>query len=288
MNRLRPLADGVRRPLVAVVAVIAILLAIRTPAAAGEPVLEIDWTATPPASGSVVDGAAQVAAGAEGGTFPLISLVPPDLGTVGYAIKGQVRYMDVAGQGYLEMWSTLADGDRYFSRTLAADGAMAALTGSSDWRSFELPFFLQGATSPQRLEINVVLPGEGTVAVGKLSLVRLEGAIGTGWTSDQLAGLLGGVLGATVGTIGALIGWLISRRRARTLVLRAMTLLAGIGALFVAAGTAVALTGGWSGVTYVLMLTGIVMAAVFGLGLPGARRAYADAELRRMRAMDRG
>jgi hypothetical protein len=271
------------------VVVIAILLAIRMPAAAAdEPVLEIDWSTTPPGSGTIVDGAAQVTAGPEGGTFPLVSLAPPDLGTVGYAIKGQVRYTDVAGQGYLEMWSTLVDGDRYFSRTLAADGAMAALTGSSGWRSFELPFFLQGAPSPERLEINVVLPGEGTVAVGKLSLVRLEGAVGTGWTTDQLAGLLGGVLGATVGTIGALIGWLISRRRARALVLRAMTLLAGLGMVFVAAAAAVALSGGWSGITYVLLLTGIVMASVFGLGLPGARRAYADAELRRMRAMDRG
>ena len=36
---------------------------------------------------------------------PMATIDAPDLGTVGYTVRGQVRYMDVAGQGYLEMWS---------------------------------------------------------------------------------------------------------------------------------------------------------------------------------------
>ena len=35
---------------------------------------------------------------------------------------------------------------------------MAALTGDSDGRAFELPFYLNGAAGPERIEINLVLP----------------------------------------------------------------------------------------------------------------------------------
>ena len=39
-------------------------------------------------------------------------------------------------------------------------------------------------------------------------------------------------------------------------------------------------------VVYLLALTGTILALVFGLQVPRVRRLYADAELRRMRALD--
>jgi hypothetical protein len=258
------------------------------PAGAQEPVLVIDWSKTAPASGRVLDGAVEVTADSRGGTFSLTSLQPPDLGRVGYAIRGQVRYSEVVGQGYLEMWSVFANGERFFSRTLAAGGAGAALTGNSDWRPFELPFFLQGAAGPTRLEINVVLPEAGTVTVGRLSLVRLDGAVAEGLGTERALGLIGAVVGSTIGILGGLIGWLVSRRRARAFVIGSMTVLSALGVVLIGAGILAAIAGTpWSALLLIL-LPGVVMATVFGLGLPAARRAYADAELRRMRAMDEG
>jgi hypothetical protein len=272
----------------AVIMAVAFSLTAAVDAIAQEPVVRIDWTVTPPASGEVVDGAARVTGGRPGGTYPLTAIDVPDLGTVGYAIRGRVRYTAVAGSGFLEMWSVFPDGGRYFSRTLATEGAMAALSGTSEWRPFELPFFLHGASPPSRLEINVMLPGEGTVDVGPLELVILPaGSPADGaWLSDRLPGVVGAVLGSTIGLFGALIGVLVSRRQARGFVLPAMVVaaVAGLG-LIITAGIAL-VADQPPAIAYVLFLPGAIMVILFGLGQPRVRRLYAEAELRRMRAID--
>jgi hypothetical protein len=190
------------RPKVALTVATVALLATSTVAVAQEPAATVDWASTPPLSGEVVGGNAHVTADAAGGTFPLATIDAPELGTVGFAVRGQVQYSDVAGQGYLEMWSVFADGSRYFSRTLATEGPMAALAGTADWRPFELPFSLQRAAGPERLEVNVVLPGAGTVEVSPLELVRLDGAAtGAGaWLSDRSIGVAGALIGVASGS----------------------------------------------------------------------------------------
>jgi hypothetical protein len=275
----------------AVAAALAATTALWTacPALAQEPVATIDWTTTPPASGTVVDGAARITS-TSGGTFPLAAVDVPDLGTTDYEIRGQVRYDDVAGTSYLEMWSVFPDAGRYFTRTLATDGPMAALSGTSDWRSFELPFFLNGSSPPKRLEINVVLAGAGTVDVGRLEVVNLAvGAANDGaWLSPRDLGIASAVAGSTIGLFGALIGVLVGRRRARGFVLPAMTAatIAGVG-LIVLAGVAL-VTSQPGSVAYVLFLPGAILTLLCGLGIPRVRRLYAEAELRRMRALDHG
>jgi len=259
-----------------------------SPALAQGPAQTVDWTATPPLSGEVVDGNARVTAGAGGGQFPLARLEAGDLGTVGYAIRGQVRYSDVAGQGYLEMWSYFSDGGQFFSRTLAGEGPMAALTGSSDWRAFELPFYLQGTTGPERIEVNVVLPGAGTVDVGPLELVRMDAATSgaTAWLSDRAIGVAGALIGVAVGVFAVAIAWLAGRRRARRFVLAATTAAAGAGIGLVV----LSVVGWWTGqppnVVLFVLVSGLVLALAFGASIPRTRRLYADAELRKMRAMD--
>lgn len=254
---------------------------------AQEPVATIDWTTTPPASGTVVDGAARVTS-PTGGTFPLVSIDVAELGTTGYELRGQVRYEAVAGTSYLEMWSVFPDGGRYFSRTLATEGPMAALSGTSDWRAFEIPFFLNGSSPPTRLEVNIVLAGAGTVDVGRLELVTLPAGAATdgAWLSPRELGAVGAIAGSTIGLFGALIGVLVSRRRGRAFVLPAMAAatVAGV-ALIVLAGVALFM-GQPGSVAYALFLPGVILALVCGLGLPRVRRIYADDELRRMRALD--
>jgi len=276
------------RMVVAVAAAVAALLANTAVAIAQEPVASVDWASTPPLSGEVVSGNARVIADTAGGTFPLAKIDAPDLGTVGYAIRGQVRYADVAGQGYLEMWSYFADGSRYFSRTLATEGPMAALSGTSDSRPFELPFSLQGATGPERLEVNVVLPGSGTVEVGPLELVRLdaEAAGGGAWLSERSIGVAGALVGVAAGIFAASIAWLVGHRRGRRFVLPAMTAAMAAGIGLIALSVVGLATGQPPNVVLVVLIGGLVLAAAFGIAIPRARRLYADAELRKMRAMD--
>ncbi len=137
-----------------------------------------------------------------------------------YALTGQVRYEGVEGSGYLELWNHFPDGSQYFSRTLGDSGPMMKLQGTSAWRAFTLPFDATGAPPPNRLVINVVLPGRGVVYLGPMQLVDSGGAdqrdsSAAGWTLDQTGGFVGGLAGGLIGCVGALIGLLTSLGRAR-------------------------------------------------------------------------
>ncbi|HEX6230269.1 MAG TPA: hypothetical protein VF029_00985 [Actinomycetota bacterium] len=251
-----------------------------------EAVATIDWRETAPASGTVSDGSVLVDAPADGGVFPLARIDGPAVGGEGYAIVGEVRYEDVQGSGFLEMWSVFDGDERYFSRTLDREGPLAALSGSSAWREFELPFFLQGSEPPRRLEVNLVLPGAGRVWIGSIELVPLGSGTG-GWWSDRTAGLMGAVGGTLIGVLGAAIGALVSRGRARAFTMAAIGSAFAVGVALVLVGLVAIGMGQPPAVTFTLLLGGGIVAAVFGVGLRSARRAYADAELRRMRALDR-
>lgn len=251
----------------------------------GDPIATIDWSMTAPRSGQVRDGAVLVSAPASGGIFPLGTIENPEVPSDGYAVVGRVRYEGVEGHAYLEMWSVFADGERYFSRTLAERGPQARLSGTSAWRAFELPFHLDGAPTPEGLEIGIVLPGAGTVEVGSLELVSLAGA-GGAWWSDRTAGLVGGIGGSLIGILGAVIGWLVSRGRARSFTLGAMKAGVGLGVVLLAIGALAVGVSQPYAVVYPMFLSGVILVAVFGGLLPTARRAYAEQELRRMRALD--
>jgi hypothetical protein len=269
------------------VVLVALLFIVGPRSMAGPAIVrQIDWSTTRPVSGQVVDGAVVVTADARGGTFPLITIPAPDLGTVAYAVTGEVRYASVQGRAYLEMWSTFADGTRYFSRTLETSGTTAALSGSSDWRSFELPFSRDGGPALERLDVNLVLPGAGSVTVGAMRVVRLDG--GSGSTVDPWVGLVGGVAGSVIGLIGAAIGWLVPRQRGRTAVLTTMTVLVAVGVVLLASAAVSAVAGQRWTIVLLLLMLGAILVSVFGAALSATRRGYAEAELRRMRAMDRG
>ena len=50
---------------------------------------------------------------------------------------------------------------------------MGRLDGSSGWRTFVLPFTnREGGAAPQKLVVNVVLQGAGTVEIGPLEIVQ--------------------------------------------------------------------------------------------------------------------
>jgi hypothetical protein len=252
-----------------------------------ETIAEVEWEDTPPAAGRVVDGAVEVSATEGGGAFPLTTIEDPSVGGSGYEIVGEVRYEGVAEPAYLEMWSVFPDGSRYFSRTLGTEGPMAALVGDSEWRKFELPFSLEGATSmPSQLELNAVLPSTGRVWIGPLRLVGLGGAAAGAWWSDRTAGVAGALAGVTVGIFGALIGVFASRGKGRRFVLGTMTALAGLGVVLLGAGAVAFVSSQPYGVTGSLLLGGGLLVVVAGAMIPATRRVYAQVELRKMRALD--
>lgn len=219
----------------------------------------------------------------------VLTIDKPQVSGPRYQVSGQVRYDGVEGVGYLEMWNHFPGGGQYFSRTLAEQGPMMKLQGTSGWRDFVLPFDASGAPPPTRLVINVVFAGRGVVYLGPLKLSD-SGATDAIWpdgASRNYLASVAGAGGAIIGCIGALIGVLASLGRARRFVIGAATLLIVLGALSFVAGLA-----GYAwlprySVSYPLLLLLGFVTSVVPLGLlPAIRKRYEQIELRAMRAHD--
>jgi len=246
----------------------------------------------------------------------------PSIDGFTYQVAGWVKHEDVAPGSYLEMWSTFADGGRFFTRTLSPSGPMRNLDGSYDWRPFILPFQSSQTTGlPTRLEINVVFAGPGTVHLSPLRIEQYPSpaeptpesepgpaaasASGTGsdadraphpaelptaapgaWWDDRTAGLVGGIGGSILGCLGGLMGTLGGFGKARRFVisLTILMILSGVAGLL--AGLVALGAGQPYSVYYPLLLFGGVATVVCGGLLPVIRRRYAEIELRRMKAMD--
>jgi hypothetical protein len=83
------------------------------------------------------------------------------------------------------------------------------------------------------------------------------------------------------------MGWLVSKRRARNFTLSAMAVATALGAALLVAGVVALATSQPYSTWFPLLLAGAILVPVFGLNRRTAQRAYAEAELRRMQALDR-
>lgn len=280
------------------------LLAFASAAWAEKPLREISWDRLKAqgalAAGEVLpsdaEGAAHMlrvtATGEKPMTVPLASIESPGVTGPAYALVGLVRCEGVEPKAYLEMWNFFPGGGRYFTRTLAATGPMRSLEGTCGWRRIVAPFFIRKANArPDRLVLNLVLPGRGTVCLGPMRLVQYaEGedpmALPGQWWSERAGGLVGAAIGVVGGCVGALIGLLSSRGKASHLVLGVMVaaVAAGVGMLIL--GVVAVSAGQPYGVWYPLLLGGVVCTAVIGGLLPVVRKRYRALELRKMAAQD--
>jgi hypothetical protein len=239
---------------------------------------------TAPAKGPAGEDAIEVTGSATDGATTIAILESPAIATHHYVVRGRVKYKQVSGDGYLELWNDFGPQGEFFTRSLAPSGKMRKLAGSSDWREFELPFFAEPGMRPQRLTLNVVLPGAGKVTVAQAMLDPASSS-GDWWTEPQ-AGLLGGALGMLLGTVGALIGLSSAWSRLRPLALPLYFVGLSISSVCLLAGfVALCLRQPWH-VCYPLLLAGIIGVGVLGLNLwQQFHRLRAD-ELRRITAVD--
>ncbi|CAN5160261.1 hypothetical protein BH23VER1_BH23VER1_03370 [soil metagenome] len=148
-----------------------------------------------------------------GTTEPLgiAALAAPPVTEPRYLVAGEVRYEDATG--YLEMWNVFGD-ERYFTRTLGETGPMAKLAGTSDWRPFMLPFNADPGMRPDRLEINVVLPGGGTVELRGLKLYQTGAALQQPAQTFRRWAI--GAACISLGAVAIAVGWWVTRRRRRS------------------------------------------------------------------------
>ena len=70
--------------------------------------------------------------------------------------KAKVK-ADLNGTAYLEMWCHVGGG-QYFSK-----GMNSTAGGKEDWKQIEAPFFLQAGQKAEKVTLNLVINGTGTV-----------------------------------------------------------------------------------------------------------------------------
>lgn len=222
-------------------------------------------------------------------TIPLLKLDAPPITTPSYALRGRIRYQDVTGVGYLEMWSHFAADQQYFTRTLGTDGPMQMVTGSSSERDFELPFHTFGQTAaPAKLVLNLVLNGPGQVEIGPLELVAIASPADSPviWWNDALGGVIGGLGGSMLGILGGIAGTLVGLGRGKKFVLTLAAAQSACGIALLMAGFIATRSQQPISVTGVLLLLGGMMLLFGGLILMIAPGRFRSQELQRMQALD--
>ena len=221
----------------------------------------------------------------------------PDVGSSFYAVDGSVRYTQVDGTAYLEMWNHFNGRDgtppvAYFSRTLGKSGLMQKLSGDSDWRAFRLPFDAsKDDQRPARLVINLVLPGRGSVELTPASLSDYASAAAlfshaNGWWPARWAGWIGAGMGMLFGCWGSLTGILSQKGIARGFVMVSVhiNLVIGIVSLIVGA-VAITLRQPYH-VWYPFMLIGIILTLVMSTTRRQLAHQLTKAEEEKMAKLD--
>ena len=79
--------------------------------------------------------------------------------------KAEVK-SQLEGAALLEMWVHVGGG-QYFSR-----GLNSTVTGNSDWKSIHTPFMLQKGQNPDKVTLNLIINGKGTVWIDNILLSK--------------------------------------------------------------------------------------------------------------------
>jgi len=73
---------------------------------------------------------------------------------------------DLEGVAFLEMWAHVGGG-QYFSK-----GMNDPIKGKSDWKSIQTPFIFQKGQKPDKITLNLVINGKGTVWIDNIVLSK--------------------------------------------------------------------------------------------------------------------
>src|SRR5262249_35298859 len=103
-------------------------------------------------------------------TIRLFELTDPRVEDCTVSYRARLKTDKLEGKAYLEMWCRVK-GKEYFSR-----GLHNTASGTTDWSSYETPFFLKKGERPDLIRVNLVIEGKGTVWIKDVEVLRLAPA----------------------------------------------------------------------------------------------------------------
>lgn len=142
------------------------LLVRRSAVTAPQTVLKTFYGAERPIAPQFVShGPNRWAAVASDQTLPLFEYPDPGIENCALFYRASLMSQGLQGRAYLEMWCRFPGKGEFFSR-----GMDSAISGSTDWKSVQTPFFLKAGEKPDLIKLNVVVEGSGTVGVKDVEL----------------------------------------------------------------------------------------------------------------------
>ncbi len=112
-----------------------------------------------------VDGQGWFADLSRGETLRLFEFAPPHLEQCMITYRAHIKTEELENKAYLEMWCRLPGKGEFFSK-----GLHHAVTGTNDWASCEIPFYLKKGQSPDLLKLNLVAEGSGRLWIKDIEL----------------------------------------------------------------------------------------------------------------------
>ena len=119
----------------------------------------------------VVDGGAWLAVCTKAQTYRLFEVPEPGAEDCTVLYRAKLKTEGLTGKAYIEMWCRLPARGEFFSK-----GLNQTVTGSNDWVTCEIPFFLKKGEKPDLIRLNLVVE-----AVGKIFKKAIAGKI---WIRD--------------------------------------------------------------------------------------------------------
>jgi hypothetical protein len=100
-------------------------------------------------------------------TIRLFEIQNPDVEQCLVTYRATMKSEDLAGRAFLEMWCRLPARGEFFSK-----GLNQAVTGTTDWASYEIPFYLKKGQRPELIKLNLVIEGRGKVSMKDVQLLK--------------------------------------------------------------------------------------------------------------------
>ncbi len=106
----------------------------------------------------VVDGDAWLVNCGQPQTFRLFEVLEPEVEDCTVLYRARLKTEGLTGKAYLEMWCRLPGRGEFFSK-----GLNQTVTGSNEWVSCEIPFFLKKGERPDLIRLNLAVVATGFI-----------------------------------------------------------------------------------------------------------------------------
>ena len=103
----------------------------------------------------------------EAQTVRLFEVQDPHVEQCLISYKAMLKTEGLAGRAFLEMWCRLPERGEFFSK-----GLDQAVHGTTDWASYQIPFYLKKGQRPDLIKLNLTIEGTGRVWIKDIQLLK--------------------------------------------------------------------------------------------------------------------